>query len=69
MIILYREEKSLSADAIEAEFRELVLGYDRVVVNAAQAAELIGTLIQLAQREASLRHLATTDELTGACSV
>ena len=40
MIILYREEKSLSADAIEAEFRELVMGYDRVVVNPAQAAEL-----------------------------
>lgn len=40
MIILYREEKSPSADAIEAEFRELVMGYDRVVVNAAQAAEL-----------------------------
>ena len=42
MIILYREEKSSSADAIEAEFRELVLGYDRVVVDPAQAAELFG---------------------------
>ena len=40
MIILYREEKSPSADVIEAEFRELVLGYDRVVVDAVQAAEL-----------------------------
>ncbi len=40
MIILYREEKSSSADVIEAEFRELVLGYDRVVVNASQAATL-----------------------------
>ena len=40
MIILYREEKSPSAEAIEAEFRELVLGYDRVVVNASQAATL-----------------------------
>ncbi len=40
MIILYREEKSPLADAIEAEFRELVMGYDRVVVNPAQAAEL-----------------------------
>lgn len=40
MIILYREEKSPSADAIEAEFRELVMGYDRVVVNPVQAAEL-----------------------------
>ena len=40
MIILYREEKSPSADVIEAEFRELVMGYDRVVVNPVQAAEL-----------------------------
>ncbi|MBK8781991.1 MAG: hypothetical protein IPO22_09345 [Anaerolineales bacterium] len=40
MIILYREEKSSSADVIEAEFRELVLGYDRVVVDASQAATL-----------------------------
>jgi len=40
MIVLYREEKSPSADAIEAEFRELVLGYDRVVVDSAQAAKL-----------------------------
>ena len=40
MIILYREEKSPSADVIEAEFRELVMGYDRVVVDAAQAGTL-----------------------------
>jgi hypothetical protein len=37
MIVLYREEKSPQADAIEAEFREMVLGYDRVVVGVAQA--------------------------------
>ncbi len=40
MIILYREEKSLSADVIETEFRELVMGYDRVVVDAAQVDKL-----------------------------
>jgi hypothetical protein len=40
MIVLYREEKSLEADAIEAEFREMVLGYDRVVVEPDQAREL-----------------------------
>ena len=40
MIILYREEKSPTADVIEAEFRELVLGYDRVVMDAAQAGNL-----------------------------
>ncbi len=37
MIKLYREEKSQAADEIEAEFKELVLGYDRVVVDAATA--------------------------------
>jgi hypothetical protein len=42
MIVLYRQEKSPEADAIEAEFRELVLGYDRVIMNPAQARELFG---------------------------
>ena len=35
MIKLYREEKSQLADTIEAEFREMVLGYDRVIVEPA----------------------------------
>lgn len=42
MIVLYREEKSLQADAIEAEFRELVLGYERVVIESARAREMFG---------------------------
>lgn len=42
MIVLYREAKSPAADAIEAEFREMVLGYDRVVVEPAQAREMFG---------------------------
>lgn len=42
MIKLYREEKSPQADAIEAEFREMVLGYDRVAVEADEAARLFG---------------------------
>ncbi len=37
MIKLYREEKSALADTIEAEFRELVLAYDRVIVEPAEA--------------------------------
>ena len=37
MIKLYREEKSQLADTIEAEFREMVLGYDRVIVEPAKA--------------------------------
>lgn len=42
MIVLYREAKSPEADAIEAEFREMTLGYDRVIVEPAQAREMLG---------------------------
>jgi hypothetical protein len=42
MIKLYREEKSAPADAIEAEFRELVLGYDRVVIESEDSAQRFG---------------------------
>lgn len=44
MIKLYREENSPQADTIEAEFREMVLGYDRVIVEPAQARELFNGL-------------------------
>jgi len=40
MIKLYREEASAEADAIEAEFQELVLGYDRVLIESSKAAEM-----------------------------
>jgi len=40
MIKLYREENSPQADMIEAEFHELVLGYDRVLVDEKGAAQL-----------------------------
>ena len=42
MIKLYREENSAQANIIEAEFRELVLGYDRIVIEPDQAAKLFG---------------------------
>ena len=42
MIKLFREEHSPQADAIEAEFRDLVLGYDRVVLMPDEAARLFG---------------------------
>jgi hypothetical protein len=42
MIKLYREENSPQADTIEAEFRDMVLGYDRVLVKADEAAQLFG---------------------------
>lgn len=44
MIVLYREEKSPQADTIEAEFREMVLGYDRVVIEPSQARAMFGGL-------------------------
>ena len=40
MIKLYREDSDLRADTIEAELRELVLGYDCVVINEKEAAQL-----------------------------
>lgn len=42
MIKLYREADSPQADTIEAEFREMVLGYDRVVIERRAAAKLFG---------------------------
>lgn len=45
MIKLYREENSPQADAIEAEFRELVLGYDRVVIDEKEAAQLFANTV------------------------
>ena len=42
MIKLYSEEISPQADTIEAEFREMVLGYDRVVIEKKDAAQLFG---------------------------
>ena len=44
MIKLYREASSPQADAIEAEFREMVLGYDRIVVTPAEAQGLFNEL-------------------------
>ena len=40
MIRLYREVESVQADAIEAEFRELVLGYERVIIRAEEAPKM-----------------------------
>lgn len=42
MIKLYREADSPQADAIEAEFREMALGFDRVVIKRTEAAKLFG---------------------------
>jgi hypothetical protein len=42
MIRLYREAKSPEADALEAEFREVVLGFERVVMEPGEALEKFG---------------------------
>ena len=42
MIKLYREEKSKQADSIEAEFHDLVLGYDLVVMDPKKAQQQFG---------------------------
>ena len=47
MIKLYREENSPQADAFEAEFRDMVLGYDRVVVDEKEAVQLFGVEVEL----------------------
>lgn len=47
MIKLFREEDSQQADAIEAEFQEMVLGYDRVVIDEKGAVQMFGMDITL----------------------
>jgi hypothetical protein len=42
MIVLYRESNSHQADAIEAEFKELALGYDCVVIGEKEVSKLFG---------------------------
>ena len=42
MIKLYREEKSPEADRIEAEFKDIILGYDREIITPAEATERFG---------------------------
>lgn len=43
MIKLYRENISPQADAIEAEFKDLILGYDRVLTDPEDAAQQFGS--------------------------
>lgn len=42
MIKLYRKENSPQADAIEAEFRDMILGYDRVLIPEKDAKQMFG---------------------------
>lgn len=47
MIKLYRKENSRQADAIEAEFRDMILGYDRVVIAEKEARQMFGVQTSL----------------------
>jgi hypothetical protein len=47
MIKLYRKENSQQADTIEAEFGDMILGYDRVVVAEQEAQQMFGREISL----------------------
>ena len=47
MIKLYRKENSRQADTIEAEFHDMILGYDRVVVVEQEAQQMFGDEISL----------------------
>ena len=43
MVKLYREQVSPRADAIEAEFHDMIFGYDRVILNPREALERFGS--------------------------
>jgi hypothetical protein len=47
MIKLFRKEDSAQANAIEAEFQDLLLAYDRVVIDEKEAKRMFGTEISL----------------------
>jgi len=42
MVKLYREKISPKADMIEAEFREMILGYDREIITPMEASKRFG---------------------------
>ena len=42
MVKIYREQNSPQADAIEAELQEMIFGYDREILNPADAAQKFG---------------------------
>ena len=47
MIKLFRKEESPQADAIEAEFHDMLLGYDRVVIPETDAKQTFGAQASL----------------------
>jgi hypothetical protein len=47
MIKLFRKEDSAQANAIEAEFQDLLLAYDRVVIDENEAKRMFGAETRL----------------------
>ena len=47
MIKIYREKDSPQADRIEAEFQDILLGYEREVLTPEEAARRFGTIDSL----------------------
>jgi len=47
MIKLFRKENSAQANAIEAEFQDLILAYDRVLIDENEAKRMFGPEIRL----------------------
>ncbi len=43
MIKIYRHEKSSRADRIEAEFHDIILGYDREIITPQEASQRFGS--------------------------
>jgi len=43
MIKIYREVSSSLADRIEAEFHDIILGYDREIITPAEASQRFGS--------------------------
>ena len=62
MLTLYRQENSPAADSIEAEFRDLVLGYDRVLMDPEAAHKQFGS-------ERSLPILTNNDRIVSGTEI
>ena len=43
MIKIYREEYDSTADRIEAEFQDIILGYDREIITPEEASQRFGS--------------------------
>ena len=63
MIEVLREEMSADADGVEAELREMVLGFERVIITPAEAEQRFGKLIALPVLQDGARIASGREEL------